>query len=108
MNDWGNACLGKPLRADRRRSRRPEADFSGKVLRMQRLVRELGTGMERHHAVSATPRRVHPSVYCPFSRTGKDGPEVMSNERNLRMILSHAYQRHRHSVRCRGWAGQQR
>lgn len=94
MNDWGNACLGKPLRADRRRSRRPEADFSGKVLWMQRLARELGAGIDWHHAVSTASRRVHPSVYCPFSRSGKEGPDVMSNEPNLRMILSHAYQRH--------------
>lgn len=100
MNDWGNACLGKPLRADRRRSRRPEADFSGKVLRMQRLARELGAGIEWHHAVSVASRRVHPSVHCPCSRTGKDRPEAMSNEPNLQMILSHAYQRHRHRVRC--------
>ena len=94
MNDWGNACLGEPLRADRRRSRRPEADFSGKVLRMQRLARELGARIERHRAVSIAPRRVQPSVHRPCSRTGKDGPDVTSNQPHLRMILSHAYQLH--------------
>jgi hypothetical protein len=48
----------------------------------------------RHHAVIIAPRRVQPSVHRPCSRTGKDGPDVTSNQPHLRMILSHAYQLH--------------
>jgi hypothetical protein len=91
MNDWGNACLGEPLRADRRRSRRLGQTLAG---RSEGCKGRGGNafGIVWHYAVSVTSRRMHPSVHYSCSRTGKDGPDVTSNQPHLRMILSHAYQ----------------
>ncbi|TDV58145.1 hypothetical protein EC919_101191 [Pseudomonas graminis] len=84
-------ALGKPLRADRRRSKRPEADFSGKVARMQRWVRKWVQELN-----GITPW-VLPHGACLsriITACCRRGPDAASDERNLRMILSHADQLH--------------